>query len=129
MPVLRLDFTVVSPWASRNNAAMKEAPAAVAQRAEAAKDAEYGAEGGISVRGLALEAGGRHGPRLDSHLRLLASLARRREHLAGREPRHHLRAWRTRLAVLLGRYTAHTVTSALGGHTTSWCNGVHRRHS
>ena len=120
LPVLRLDFTVVSPWANRNAVAAQEAPAETARRAEEAKDREYGTKGGISVRGLALEAGGRHGPRLEAHLKLLASLARRRDGLVGREPRHHLRAWRTRLAVLLGRFTAHTVMTALGGHTTFW---------
>ena len=120
LPVLRQDFTMVSPWASRNAAAMQEAPAAAARRAEEAKDSEYGTKGGISVRGLALEAGGRHGPRLEEHLKFLASLARRRDSLVGREPRHHLRAWRTRIAVLLGRFTAHSVMAALGGHTTLW---------
>ena len=117
LPVTRLDFTVVSPWASRNAKTMLERPAATAKRAEDAKADEYGSKGGISVQGIALEAGGRFGPQLDAHLRLLASLARARDGLAGREPRHHLRTWRTRLAVLLGRFTAHTVTTALGGHT------------
>ena len=117
LPVLRLDLTVISPWAIRNAKTMLEAPAATAQKAEDAKVDDYGSKGGISVQGIALEAGGRYGPQLDAHLRLLASLARARDGLVGREPRHHFRAWRTRIAVLLGRFTAHTVTTALGGHT------------
>ena len=118
LPVLRLDFTVVSPWASRNARTLLEAPATTAKKAEESKVDEYGAKGGISVQGIALEAGGRYGPHLDAHLRLLASLARTRDGVVGREPRHHLRVWRTRLAVLLGRFTSHAVTTALGGHTS-----------
>ena len=117
---MRLDFTVVSPWASRNLQAARAGPAESARRAEEDKGKEYGSKGGISVKGLAMEAGGRHGPQLGEHLRLLASLARRRDGLAGREPRHHLRVWRQRLAVLLGRFTARAVTASLGGSTMSF---------
>ena len=117
IPVLRFDVTVISPWASRNAKTFMAAPAATAQKAEVGKADEYGSKGGISMQGLAIEAGGRFGPQLDAHLRLLASLCRTRDAFIGREPRHHLQAWRTRIAVLVGRFTAHTVTSALGGHT------------
>ena len=120
LPVVRFDLTVISPWASRNMEASRTAPGEAARRAEQSKCKEYGSKAGISVCGLAIEAGGRHGPRLSEHLRLLASLARRRDGLAGREPRHHLRQWRQRLAVLLGRFTAQTVTAALGGCTMSF---------
>ena len=112
LPQTRLDFTLVSPWASRHLGNARSAPAQVAAKAEQAKDKEYGAAGGICILGLAMEAGGRHGPRLQSHLKLLASLARSRDGLAGREPRRHLHAWRQRIAVLLGRFTAYAVISA-----------------
>ena len=117
LPICRLDLTMVSPWAARNATTLMQAPAATAAKAERAKTAEYGSRGGVFVTGLAIEAGGRHGPQLANHLRLLANMARARDRQLGREPKQHLRAWRTRLAVLLGRFTASTVTTALGGHT------------
>lgn len=120
LPVVRLDFTVVSPWAARNAEPAKLQPAEAARRAENAKATEYGARAGISLKGVAMEAGGRHGPQLAEHMRLLASLARRRDGLAGREPRRHLRCWQQRLAVLLGRFTAQAVTTALGGCTLTF---------
>ena len=112
LPQVRLDFTVVSPWASRNSEAALLRPGETAARAERSKDAEYGARGGISILGIAMETGGRHGPRLRSHLQHLAALARQREGLHGKEPRHHLKHWRERLAVLMGRYTARTIEAA-----------------
>ena len=119
LPVARLDITVVSPWALRNAEAARAVPAESARRAELSKGKEYGARGGVCIQGLAVEAGGRHGPQFDGHLKLLASLARQRDSFAGREPRFHLKQWRTRIAVLLGRFTAHTISAALGGHTLS----------
>ena len=115
LPVTRLDVTIVSPWASRNQEATRTAPAESARRAEESKRKEYGARGGISIIGLGIEAGGRHGPQLCDHLKLLASLARQRDSFSGREPRCHLKLWRTRIAILIGRFTAHTVCTALGG--------------
>ena len=112
LPQIRLDFTLVSPWASRHLESARSASAQVAAKAEQAKDKEYGAAGGICILGIAMEAGGRHGPRLQSHLKLLAALARSRDGVAGKEPRRHLHAWRQRIAVLLGRFTAYAVTSA-----------------
>ena len=50
LPVLRLDFTMVSPWASRNARTLLEAPAATAKKAEESKVVEYGAKGGMSVQ-------------------------------------------------------------------------------
>ena len=80
LPHAYLDFTLVSPWAQRYAAAAGREPAAAARSAELAKHGKYAEVGGIGVTGLAMEAGGRHGPGLASHLRLLAALARRRGH-------------------------------------------------
>ena len=62
LPTLRLDLTVISPWASHNLRTFIEAPATIAHKAEMRKADEYGAKGGISMQGLAIEAGGRFGP-------------------------------------------------------------------
>ena len=70
---------------------------------------KYGARGGCTVQGLAMESGGRHGPALAEHLGLLASLARARSSARWQQTRPWLRDWRTRLAVLLGRFTARAV--------------------
>ena len=113
LPQARLDFTLVSPWASRHRANAQSGPAQAASKAEQAKDAEYGAKGGVSILGIAMEAGGRHGPRLEAHLKLLASLAGRRDSLTGRDPKRHLQQLRLRISVLLGRFIAFAVESAL----------------
>ena len=115
LPVLRLDFTVVSACASRNAATAQEAPVATARRAEEAKDSDYGTKGEISVLGLALEAGGRHGPRLEAPQTFSELSSPMRWPRRSRNPPP-----RTRLAVLLGRFIAHTVMTALGRHTTLW---------
>ena len=103
------DFTLVSPWAARNAAAATRGPARAAASAELAKVVKYGARGGCTVQGLAMESGGRHGPALAEHLGLLASLARARCSARWQQERPWLRDWRTRLAVLLGRFTAQAV--------------------
>ena len=65
------------------------------------------------MQGLCMEFGGRHGPRLQLLLGQLASLARQQGALAGAPAaRAPLRAWRQKLAVLLGRAVAVLVTSA-----------------
>ena len=75
MPHLLSDFTLVSPWAARHERAAARGAGCAAGAAEAAKTTEYGCSGGTSVRGMAMEAGGRHGLALAAHLVLLASFA------------------------------------------------------
>ena len=107
-----MDFAMISPWASAHTTAAQQDAGAAAAKAEDAKELSYGSRGGVSILGLAMEAGGRHRPRLTSHLKLLASLARKRCDYTGKEPRFFLHCWRQRLAVLLGRFTAHAVAAA-----------------
>ena len=113
LPHQHSDFTLVSPWAARNLQASAAEPGKVARLAETAKTDKYAVGGGTAMVGLAMEAGGRHGPQLAAHLGLLASLARQQSALRWRPPRPWLRDWRTRLAVLLGRFTAAAVASAM----------------
>ena len=112
LPHQHSDFTLVSPWAARNLQASAAEPGKVARLAETAKTDKYAVRGGAAMVGLAMEAGGRHGPQLAAHLGLLASLARQQSALRWRPPRPWLRDWRTRLAVLLGRFTAAAIASA-----------------
>ncbi|CAK0808204.1 unnamed protein product, partial [Prorocentrum cordatum] len=94
LPIFHGDFTIVSTHNRRGHSATAGAGATAA---EAAKVTKYGARGGTSVQGLALEFGGRHGPQLTCLLQQLASLTRHQSHLrdtgCARPP---LRDWRQR---------------------------------
>ena len=117
MPLLHGDATVISTH-RRAATAARAVPAAAAHAAERAKVRKYGEAGGVSVQGLCIEFGGRHGPCLQQLLGQLALLARQQGTLAGAPAaRAPLRAWRQRLAVLLGRAVAVLVTTAVEPHS------------
>ena len=116
LPLLHGDATVISTHRRAANVA-RATPGAAADAAERAKARKYGEAGGVSVLGLCMEFGGRHGPRLQQLLGQLASLARQQCALAGAPAtRAPLRAWRQKLAVLLGRAIAALVSTAVEPH-------------
>ena len=116
---LLIDFTLRSGMAERYHQGGKRDNNA-AGSAEEDKLVRYPARGGVSVRGVAMEIMGRHGPDLTLLLAELADRARVAAVERGRAPARLMHKWRCRLSAMCARLVGRQVAQSLARDPHPW---------
>ena len=114
---LLIDFTLRAGGAARYGQGSR---AAAAASAEADKLKAYPTQNGVSVRGVAMEVLGKHGPELQTLLHELADRARATAIQQGRAPARHLHRWRCQLACMCARFVGRQAAQSQASAARAW---------